>query len=186
MRTTRLLPALLVPLLVACQGGRPDTTGLSSDGFPAPDKGMVYAAAIDALRQQGFTADSSASSDVQGVVTTRYKLNLAPFSGQGYREKATVRIKDLPNHPSHYTVEVNVLREINKNITQPSNPVAAEWASPERVQDIENLIKSRIEMRFIASDASDAFRRERGLAPSQTGRVSGTGQQPAYSDPLPR
>jgi hypothetical protein len=181
-----VLAALLLPLLPACQMGKPDTTGLSSDGFPAPDKGMVYAAAVDALRQQGFTADSSASSDVQGVVTSRYKLNLAPFSGQGFREKATVRIHDLPEHPNHYRVEVNVLREVNKNITQPSNPVAAEWGPAERVQDIENLIKSRIEMRFITSDASDAFRRERGLSPGRTGRVSGTGQQPTQTDPLPR
>lgn len=180
------LAALLLPVLTACQSGRVDTTGLSSDGFPAPDKGMVYAAAVDALRQQGFTADSSASSDVQGVVTTRHKLNLAPFSGQGYREKATVRIHELPEHPSYFRVEVNVLREVNKNITQPSNPVAAEWATGVRVQDVENLIKSRIEMRFITSDASAAFRRERGMAPGRTGRVTGTGQQPAQSDPLPR
>src|SRR5687768_15217924 len=87
----------VLPCLAAlgCQGV--DTTGERSDGFLAPDRSMVVETAVDALRTEGFTTDSSASSPEQGVVVTRHRLSLQPFSGHGFREKATVRIHEVPD-----------------------------------------------------------------------------------------
>jgi len=174
---------VLVPLLLGgCQSGSGDATGLVSEGFPAPDKALVYEAAMDALRQQGFTPDSSASSETQGVIVSRYKLVLAPFSGQGYRDKATIRIADVVGRPSYYTVEANVLREPNMNLTEPSNPIAAEWGGPTRVNEHENILRTRVEMRFSAPGASPAFRKSRGLAPAAPARDfdQGTGPAPNF------
>jgi hypothetical protein len=170
MRRSLLLLVLGLAALPGCQS-KVDTTGQSSEGFAAPDRSMVYDAAVNALRQQGFTPDSSACSEAQGVITTRHKLDLSPFSAQGFRDKATVRIHDVPQRPGFYTVEVNVLREYNDNITQPSNPIAAEWRRAVRVPELENLIKSRVEMAYIAPDASTQFRETHGLPQGSTGRI---------------
>jgi hypothetical protein len=171
MRTLLLLPALLL-VLAACQN-RADTTGQRSEGFAAPDRSMVYEAAWNALRQQGFTPDSSACSEAQGVLSTRYRMELQPFSGQGFREKATVRIADVPQHPNFFTVEVNVLREYNDNIAQPTSVLAAEWRSGVRVPELENLIKSRVEMMFISPDASAEFKSKHGMSTDTPGRLPG-------------
>jgi hypothetical protein len=167
MRLSLLL--LCVALLTACQGV--DTTGQSSEGFAAPDKSMVFDSAVQALRAQGFTPDSSASSEAAGVVITRHKLDLAPFSGHGYRDKATVRVHEVPARCGYYTVEVNVLREYNDNISQPSNPIAGEWRQAVRVPELENLIKSRVEMAYISPDASTHFRETYGLPANPTSRM---------------
>src|SRR5262245_5761029 len=120
LRVLAVLPLVLALVALAgCQSGRADTTGQQSDGFPAPDRLSVLDAAHEALHQQGFTPDTSMSSDREGVVVTRYKLSLAPFSGHGFREKATVRVHEVPGRENYYTAEVNVLREINGNMVQP-------------------------------------------------------------------
>ncbi len=179
------LALVLVPLLLGgCQsGGKGDPAGLVSEGFPAPDKSLVFDAAMEAMRQQGFTPDSSASSEAQGLIVSRYKLVLAPFSGQGYRDKATIRIAEVPDRPSYYTVEANVLREPNNNLTQPSNPIAAEWGGATRVEEHENILRSRVEMRFSAPGASPAFRKDRGLAPAGAApdHELGTGAAPTFT-----
>jgi hypothetical protein len=183
LRSAVLCSALLVlPLALAgCQSGKGDTKGMVSSSFPAPDKSLVYEAAVDALRQQGLTPDSSVSSEAQGLVITRHKLTMAPFSGQGHRDKATVRIQEDPARPSYFTAEVNVLRETNGNMIEPSNPVVADWGGPTRVTELENVIRARIEMRFAPQGASDAFRRERGMqtVPAQQGEL-GTGAAPGF------
>lgn len=185
MRTSpRFLLALalsLLGLLPACQASKGDPTGLSSDAFPAPDMGMVWEAAQTALRQQGFTPDLTESSEAQGLVVSRHRLVLAPFSGQGHRDKATVRITAAPDRPAHWIAEVNVLRQPNMNMTEPSNPIAASWGDPVRVNELENVIRARIEMQFAGQGVSDAFRRERGLPPRPDGGLHlGTGAAPGY------
>ena len=168
MRNLLILPIALLAL-AGCKSA--DTAGQRSEGFAAPDRSMVYEASWNALRQQGYTPDSSASSEAQGVITTRHKLELQPFSGHGYREKATVRIQEVPQNPSFYTVEVNVLREYNDNVRQPSNPLAAEWRTGVRMPEVENLLKSRVEMMFIASDASTEFKSSHGFSTGTKNRL---------------
>lgn len=188
MTTSRCPVRVLLPFLVAllgllpgCQAGKGDPTGMESGAFPAPDMGMVWEAAKEALRQQGFTADSSESSEAQGLVVSRYKLSMAPFSGQGHRDKATVRIKAAPSRPAYWIAEVNVLRQPNMNMTEPSNPIAASWGDPVRVGELENVIRARIEMAFAPQGVSDAFRRERGMLPRPEGGMHlGTGSAPGY------
>lgn len=175
------LVALGALLLPGCQASKGDPTGLTSEAFPAPDIGMVWAAAHEALRHQGFTPDTTESSEAQGLVVSRHKLSLAPFSGQGHRDKATVRIKQDPARPAFWTAEVNVLRQPNLNMTEPSNPVAASWGDAVRVNELENVIRARIEMAFASQGVSDAFRRERGMLPRSTEPMHlGTGSAPGW------
>ena len=152
---------LVAAALGACRSV--DVTGQRSEGFAAPDREMVYDAGWNALRQQGFTPDSSASSQKDGLIVTRYRHEMQPFSGHGFREKAHLRVHDVPDRPNYFTVEVNVLREYNDNLSQPSNPVVADWRTAERVGEVENLIKSRVEMMFIAPDVSPEFKAAHGM-----------------------
>ena len=165
------LSLLFAPLFFAACQSQADTTGKTSDGFPAPDREMVWMVAERALGQEGFVVDPDASSKLTGVLKTRWDLSMQPFSAQGYRDQATVRIHDVPGHADRYTVEANVLREKNNNITEPSNPILAQWATGERVPELESLLTQRIEMAFLSPDVSSEFRSRRGLPAGTSGRI---------------
>jgi hypothetical protein len=169
-----VLPLVLV--LAACQGGA-DKGSQTTDGFPAPDKSLVVESAKRALAGQGFVPDSNASNEMSGVIVTRWKLSLQPFASKGYREQATVTIREVPDRPSYWQAEVKVLREINDNMTQPSNPVVADWSDPARAPEVESLIKRRIEMSFLQPDVSDKFRAEHGMPSRPSTRVPHKGEQ---------
>lgn len=154
----------LVALLCAgCQSQEADTTGQRSDGFPAPSRDMVYQAAVRTIIETGFAPDYDQSSEQAGVLKSRWKTQLGPFSGSGTRERVTVTITEVPSHESYYRVETNVIREQNVNIKNPSDPVFAEWENPTRMPDVENLITRRIEMAFLPSTASPAWRAGQGF-----------------------
>lgn len=149
--------------LAGCQSGEADTTGQKSDGFPAPSKEMVYEASIRTLIESGYTPNYEESSERAGVLQTRWKTQLAPFSGSGTRDRVTVKITEVPNYESYFRVETNVIREQNVNIKNPSDPVFAEWENPTRIPDVENLITRRIEMAFLPGNASPAWRAGQGF-----------------------
>jgi hypothetical protein len=156
------LLAGLVPALAACQGGNAKGSQRTK-GFPAPAKEVVYDVAMQSVRRQGFVVDLDASSPEQGHVVSRWKLDLAPFSRMGTRDKATVWIREVPDHRDYYVVETNVTREHNSDQVQPHNPIAADWGSAERVTDLENLITARIERYFLQPEVSADLRETYGL-----------------------
>jgi hypothetical protein len=159
-----LLASWLVPLLLgACQSGGSDTSGGErTPGFPAPDKDVIYDVSVRTLRDHGFTVDLDASSLRNGVATTRWRVNTAPFSEMGFRDKATVTIREVPNRPKYYVVETNVTRELNADQVQPGNPIAAEWKNAQRMPDLERVITMKIERFFLPSDASAEFHERYG------------------------
>ena len=122
MRTTVAPVCLLLALALAAAGcSTPRATGAAaSDGFPAPDKEFVFNAAATVLQQQGFAPDREGSSKQTWIVVTHWKNSPAPFSGKGYRERATVKVKDVPERPGYYFTETQVVRQQNNNITEPS------------------------------------------------------------------
>jgi hypothetical protein len=165
--------ALLLPLLVglaACQSGAAPGSQ-RTDGFPAPDKQVVYDVAARTLQTQGFTVDRDASSDQSGHLETRWLESLQPFSMMGYRDRATVDIREVPGHRDYYVVETRVIRQRNKDQVQPGNPIAADWGEEERVEDMESLITGRIQHYFVPSDVSDKFRQRYGVPGTQSPRL---------------
>lgn len=165
-RCTNLLIVLLalsLAVLPGCQSGPADTTGQKSDGFPAPSKDSVYRASMKALIQSGFVPDYDESSERVGVITTRWNVQLQPFSGAGRRDKATVTINEVPGHESYFRVETNVIREQNVNVKRPGEAIYAEWENPARMPELENLITRRIEMSFLPGNASEEWRGNRGF-----------------------
>jgi hypothetical protein len=162
MKRSAWIPGALL-LLAACQSGGKTAGVERTDGFPAPDREIVFDVAARTLRQQGFAIDVENSSPETGVITTRWSTQLAPFSGQGQRDKATVYVRDVPGHPNYYVVEANVVREINNEIVQPGNPIKAEWGNAKRVPEFERILVRQVESYFLTSRVSPELRQKYNL-----------------------
>jgi len=165
LAASALLGALLLGGLAACQTSRPSGV-VTSAGFPAPDQEIVYHSALRALGEQGFSADLELSDAAAGTIVTRWKNSLQPFSGQGYRDQATVTIRPVAGRSGYYAVDTQVIRQFNDNMVQPSNLVTAEWKRDTRVSELEMLISRRIETYFLPGGLSSDFRQRHGLAPT--------------------
>lgn len=170
----------------ACQGSgdasEGDKTGIRSDGFPAPGRQAVWDAAARVLREHQMVPDSDASSPEGGIVVSRWHVSLSPFSREGWREKATVRILQVPDRPGYWRTETNVSRQMNTNVSDPSNPLAAEWADGQRRPDVESLLNKRIELYFLPNDVSPVFRRHHGMPDAESPRLEGLPQAPVEDE----
>lgn len=179
MKSHLLLAALSIVLLPACQSGGGAAAGRPSDGFPAPNKTSVYEVALQAVREQGFTVDPAVSAPDAGRIETRWKISLQPFAGMGRRDKVIVRIEEVPGHVGYYRVDTSVQRQSNENLAQPDVLAAAEWADPEPVPDLEQLINGRIEFYFLGPQASSEFQTRYRMPPEPHGRVATPPPPPA-------
>lgn len=163
----RLAPVLAAVLVAAavggCQGSKVDRTGQASAGFYAPSFEILWEVARKEMGRAGFVPDPEASSRETKVLVSRWSTNLAPFSGRGTREQATVTLRPIPERADHYSVEANVIRQANMNIKAPMDPAKAEWTDGERLPDRERQIAYGVESFFLGHDVSDRFRNTYGM-----------------------
>lgn len=159
------LAALLLVALAAvgCQGSRADRTGQKSAGFHVADFEILWDVARREMGRNGYVPDSEASSREGKVMTSRWNTQLAPFSGRGQREQATLTFVPVPDQPNRWTVEANVIRQVNKQIKEPMNIVKAEWTDGDRVPEKEGQLVYGIESFFLGHDVSDKFRSSHGM-----------------------
>ena len=59
------------------------------------------------------------------IATSGWKYDLAPFRGQGFRERAHVTFEELDE--GHYAVELRVEHETNMDMVRPLDLSYAEW-----------------------------------------------------------
>ena len=158
--------------LAACSSGGGQAVGCAtSDGFPAPDKEIVWTVAANALREQGFALDREASTKQTWTIKSYWRNSLQPFGGTGYRERAEVTVNDVPNRTNYFTVDTKVIRQPNNNLVQPSNLIAAEWGAEERQPDLEGIINTKIEMYFLPAGPSGDFRDRYGMGQGEELRI---------------
>ena len=172
------LPLLLL-LVAGCTGlqgasaggllDRSDTTCCSSDGFPAPSKVVAWQSATQVLKEQGYIPDPELTDSNEGYIETRWKLSLQPFAGQGFRERASVKVIPIKGRPNYFRLDTNVMRQMNHNMTQPNSLTAAEWAAGTRNSGMERLINNQVAMMFASGDVSTRYRDMHGLP--DTGNV---------------
>ena len=184
-RAALLLASVVLPVVAGCSSGRPDRTGQSTEGFYAPGQDSVWEISEGQLNRQGFAVDADASSKATGTLISRWAINLHPFSHKGYRDQATVTIHPVASRASYYTVEVNVIRQINKNIKEPTNPARVDWDSGARVPDVERVLKNDIELFFVGHNVSDQFRAAYGM-PAARPRIPAPGMQDDSTSQSPR
>ena len=60
-----------------------------------------------------------------GIVTTGWKTDLQPFSGEGMRTRAEVRMS--PIEPGRWRLRARVEKELNKSMANPLDASRAEW-----------------------------------------------------------
>ena len=188
MRTPPLAAALALAALLAagCQS-KADKTGLASRGYYSPDFETVWEVAGREMTKAGFTQDVDASSETTKTMVSRWKNSLMPFSHKGYREQATLTFHEVEGQENRWTVEANVIRETNTNITQPSNPIVAKWEDPIRVPEKERALVGRIEMFFLPQRVSPEFRSRYGMPAPRDGSTDDRPPTEAPTDaPRPR
>jgi hypothetical protein len=96
-----------------------------------------------ALRKTGFPVGAGLDS-AKLVATSGWKISLAPFKGEGYREQATVKYS--AEGQGKYKAEVRVQRDRNEDIVHPLDLTYAEWES-----DPDDVEKARVLLGFIQS-----------------------------------
>jgi hypothetical protein len=169
MKTPRLAVLALLAL-AACQS-KADRTGLASRGFYAPDFEMVWEKGQEEMMAAGFVPDLENSGRETRTIVSRWSLSMMPFANKGYREQATLTFQPVEGQTNRWTVEANVLREVNSNITQPSNPVVAKWETGTRVPEKERMLVARIESVFRTHDVSPEFRARYGMPAAPEGGI---------------
>jgi hypothetical protein len=195
MNCLRLALPLLFLGLAACTSGgtisadsflaSEDESGATSDGFPAPSKVVVWETAMRTVREQGYVPDPSASSPLTGKIVSRWRLSLQPFSGQGWRERVSMKIEPIPGKKDYYRLDTNVLRQLNDNLTEPGNPLATEWGEGARNTQREQFINQRIEMTFLPGDVSPEFRSKYDLPSKQDPRQRAPAPPKKSEGPFP-
>ena len=168
MKFLRLTLPLLFLGLAACTSGgtisadsflaSEDSSGASSDGFPAPSKAVVWETAMRTVREQGYVPDPGASSPVSAKIVSRWRTSLQPFSGKGWRERVSIKITPVSGREGYWRLDTNVLRQLNDNLSEPGNLLEAEWGSGTRNVEREQFLNQRIEMAFLPGDVSKEFR----------------------------
>jgi hypothetical protein len=85
---------------------------------------VLYQAILDGIARSRFTIGGGANK-AQRTVVSNWQVELAPFRGDGFREKATVTWQRLEK--SRFAVQVRVQREANQDIIKPLDVSYAEW-----------------------------------------------------------
>jgi hypothetical protein len=112
-----------------------------------------------ALRKTGFPV--GAGLDPANLsATSGWKISLAPFKGDGYREQAVVRF--TREGGGSFKAEARVRRERNDDVVKPMDLTYAQW-EPEP-DDVE---RARVLLRFVQSllSTGDEVVRPRRAAP---------------------
>jgi hypothetical protein len=128
--------AALAASLPGCTSTPESEPAWRSVEVDAPSDRVLWQLTLLSLQNLGYPLGAGLDRS-GGIVTTGWKTDLHPFSGQGQRTRAEVRL--APVERGRWNVRARVERETNENMTDPLNAARAQWqAGPddERTADI--------------------------------------------------
>jgi hypothetical protein len=117
---------MLIPFLGSCSTtpDEPDPSWI--EGFVvAPSERLLWDTTLQTLGRLGYPVGAAADSNAL-MVTTRWKNQLSPFRGRGFRNQAEVTMSFDPETEG-WTVVVRVKHMVNMALAQPADPAFAEW-----------------------------------------------------------
>ena len=142
-RCAALAGALLLSLS-ACSS-TPDPIWEES-AAPTVSRRVLWEVTRIAFEREGFPQIAPGFDPVNNTVTSGWRTELAPFSGQGFRERAWVKYSTTDT--GKLSIEVRVQREVNKNLARPLDPQYADWEeardSRERARFLLQVIKGSL------------------------------------------
>ena len=138
------LSAALVLGISACSS-TPEKHWVESEA-PTVSRRVLWEVVRIAFERENFPQVAPGFDPVNRTVTSGWRTELAPFSGQGFRERAWVKYST--SDTGNLSVEVRVQREVNKNLARPLDPQYADWEeagdSEERARFLLQVIKGSL------------------------------------------
>jgi hypothetical protein len=147
MSESRISTALACALLFAASScSTPQETLWVEADAPVVSRRVLWEVTGIAFEREGFPQVAPGFDPVSRTVTSGWSTELAPFSGQGFRERAWVKYST--SDTGGLVLEVRVQREVNKNLARPLDPQYADWEeapdSPKRARILLQIIKSSL------------------------------------------
>ncbi len=138
------LSAALFILISACSS--PMEKHWVESEAPTVSRRVLWEVVRIAFEREAFPQVAPGFDPVNRTVTSGWRTDLAPFSGQGFRERAWV--KYATSEAGNLSIEVRVQREVNKNLARPLDPQYADWEeardSEERARFLLQVIKGSL------------------------------------------
>ncbi len=142
------LPA--VALVLAALLGAPSLEGCASSA-PRPEwtEGEVSASSVRLLwevtrlvfEREGLPVVASGFDPKTRSVRSGWRIDLHPFRGEGFRERAEVGYEVLED--GRFRLRVRVERQTNQNIARPLDPQYADWEpAPDDVGRAQVILQS--------------------------------------------
>lgn len=146
IRTTLFL--LAGSFSAACQTGRDAKAQWVETTAVAPSESVVWEVALQALAKQKFPLGAGVDQGAR-VATTGWKNSLAPFKGQGYRQRARLRLEPLEG--GKYKLFLQVEMDTNEDIFRPMELEYAKWETHEDDVQTAQILISEIDARIGAA-----------------------------------
>lgn len=143
----RLITALLasLALLTACAAPAPEAW-VPAD-VPTVSTPRLWEVTRMAMEREGFPITRVGFEPTSRTAFSGWKMDLHPFRGNGYRERAEVRY-EAGRKPGMMVLSVRVAHQNNMNIAKPLDPSYAEWETgpdnQERARVIQQYIRSML------------------------------------------
>lgn len=115
--------ALALALGPACQSS-PKPEWVRADVNPTSMR-VLWEVTRHALVREGFPVPATGFDPQTRSLTSGWRMDLHPFRGEGFRERATIAYEPLPGGRLDLTARVE--RQVNNNIARPLDPAHADW-----------------------------------------------------------
>lgn len=149
-RPRRALASLCLVLAALCAAGcRSAPESKWGDGtwteasLQAASDRVLWQVTVLSLQKAGFAAGTEMDA-TELEARSAWRMQLAPFKGDGFREQAIVRYERLGQ--GRYDVGVRVRRERNDAMDDPLDATRAKW-----VKEPDNVERAKIVMQFLRS-----------------------------------
>ncbi len=113
----------LMLLLAGCKSS-PKPEWVEADVQPV-SLGVLFEVTRLALVREGFPVPAQGFDPRTREVTSGWRMDLHPFRGEGFRERATIGYE--PRSGGRLDLSVRVERQVNQNIARPLEAAHADW-----------------------------------------------------------
>ena len=156
IRALHLLPLLLALVaglaLPGCGSSKKFIQGTEID---VPEFDSLWERSRDVLIRAAYRIDTVETQRSEKELISTWKVRLDPMRFKGKRRRVTVRFEKIGE--GRYRTDVAVQQERNSEITDPLNPLAANWEDDDDAdtKSLAEVIQYNIESLFIEQELEE-------------------------------